>query len=417
MDINKRNYFFMFLDPILFVNAMSLISINAVIPNFLNDLGASAYQISIAIALVSIGTFISQPLFAQAAMNQPNKSASFARLLFFQRLLFLAYVLSIPLTVRYNPGLAIVLFLLFWGIFNFFVGCYSPFYMSILYKVIPGNQRGRLIGYADSAGYALALGSAVLIGIILENMSFPYNYTCIFAIGISLLNINAWGFSMIREEPDKVEKKPIDYLRYIRQVPHALKARKEFAKTVIGNGFMVISNVALSFYALIAIRNFGAGPEQVAIFTGIGVIVNILASTVYGVIGDRFGHIYVLITASIFSAAAAIIVYSINALFAVNIGFALSSLSACGYRISSGINVMDHSPKGEIPLYISVNAMITLVASSLVTLMMGAIIDIFSFTPLYLITGICGAASFFIFYRICKEDRKRELITDNISAK
>ena len=54
MDDRKRNYILLFLDPVLFVNAMAFISINAVIPNFLNDLGASIFQISLASALARL---------------------------------------------------------------------------------------------------------------------------------------------------------------------------------------------------------------------------------------------------------------------------------------------------------------------------------------------------------------------------
>ncbi|NLC45313.1 MAG: hypothetical protein GX783_13660, partial [Clostridiales bacterium] len=50
MNKETRNYILMFWDPISFVAAMAFISINAVIPNFLNELGASAFQISLASA-------------------------------------------------------------------------------------------------------------------------------------------------------------------------------------------------------------------------------------------------------------------------------------------------------------------------------------------------------------------------------
>ncbi len=393
MSYNKRNYLMLFLDPVLFVSGMAFLSVNAVIPNFLNELGASAFQISLASALASIGALATQPIFAQLAMGMPVKNKFFAKLITFQRLLFLAYIPFIPLISKLNPMLSVILFLTLWGIFNLFVGSYSPFYMSILAKIIPGNQRGRLIGFATSTGNILALGSALLIGVLLKKLSFPYNYTWIFSIGIFLLLLNACTFALIQEKPDDVKRKPVNYLKYIVEIPRVFKTQKIYALSVLGNSFLVISNVALAFYSIAAIRMHQAGPEQVALFTAIGIIVTIFGSIVFGLIGDRAGHINVLAIAGTLSASAAAITLIFPTLLAINIGFALSSLSACAYSISNGINILENSPNEQVPLYSSINVMITLIASSLVTIAGGAIIDIFSFLPLFFFTGACGVAA------------------------
>ncbi len=398
MNKDTRNYILMFWDPISFVAAMAFISINAVIPNFLNELGASAFQISLASALCSIGPFLAQPIFAQAAMGTPLKSRAFSRLLFTQRFLFLAYSISIPLIYKHLPGSSVMIFLFVWGIFNIFVGSYSPFYMSVLAKVIPGNQRGRLQGYATAAGNIVALGSAFLVGVFLKMFSFPYSYAWIFGTGAFFLILNAWGFALIKENPDQTEKKAINYFKYIREIPHALKTNKTYATAVLGNSFHVIANVALSFYSLNAIRNFEIGAEQIALFAGIGVLVNIFGSAIFGVIGDKIGHRHVLMITAALSIIAPVLVLSIHSLTVIYISFALSSLAAGGYSLSSGVNIINHSPETQVPLYVSMNTMITFIASSVVTLVAGAMIDIFSFTPLFVVTAVSGLISLLIYH-------------------
>ncbi len=406
MNTTKRNYILMFLDPILFVNAMAFISVYAVIPNFLNDMGASTFQISLAGALVSIGSFISQPIFAQLAMRSPVKTITFSKLLFIQRIMFMVYVLLIPLLVSQYPGISIVLFLVCWGIFNFFVGCYSPFYMSVLSKVISENQRGRLQGFSAAIGNVLALGSAYLVGVLLKNVAFPYNYVWIFGIGTSILLLNSWIFASVKEKPEPVEKKPIQYFKYIKEIPHALKANKRYAVCVLGNSFIVISNIALSFYSLAALRLYEAGPEQIALFTGIGVMASVIGFSIFGIVGDRFGHDYVLMLSAVCSVMAAAAILSINGLIGVYLAFALSSLSTGGYTISCGVNIVNISPRGQVPLYISMNNMITLVASSIITILAGLVIDTFSFAPLFAFTGICGASGFMIFFTANRKARQ-----------
>ena len=398
MKKNQRNYLLILADPILFISAMAFISLNVVVPNFLNNLGASAFQISFASALCSIGPFISQPIFAQYAMGLSLKSNPFSKILLTQRFMFLAYVITIPLINQYISHLSIPVFLVFWGAYNVFVGAYSPFYMSVLSKVIPGNQRGRIQGFAGALGNLLGLGSAFIVGLLLRRIPFPLNYTWILGIGTVILIADAGIFLLIEEKPDKAEKQEINYFKYLREIPHALKGHKEYSSAVLGNCFLVISNVALSFYTLAAIRNFNSGPEQIALFTGIGILVNVFGNLVFGIMGDRIGHRYVLLTNALLSVLASVTVLSFHSIYAVYIGFALSSLSAGGYNISYGVNIINHSPKGTVPLFISINIMITLVAASLVTLIAGAVIDLFSFTPLFIFTGICGVISMLIFY-------------------
>lgn len=398
MDNSKRNYILMFIDTILFVNAMVFLSTNAVIPYFLNDLGASTLQISLASALVSIGALISQPIFAQLAMGLSIKSIFFSRILLIQRLIFLTYVLSIPFLKLSDTRLSIILFLTFWGIFNMFVGSYSPFFMGIFSKVVPGQQRGRLLGFSGAVGNIIALGAAFIVGILLKNMTFPYNYAWVFGIGTFLLIIDAGDLALIREHAEITEKTKISYLRYIKEIPHALRKNPGFAAAVAGNSFIVIANVALVFYSLLAIRTYQAGPEQIAIFTGIAVIVNIISSGIFGVIADRYGHKYILLSAAVFGVLAALVILSVQNLIAVYIAFALSNLCMSGYNISSSMHIINTSPQNQIPLYVSISMMITLVMSSLVTLLGGVIVDQFSFIPVFILSGISAAAGFLIFY-------------------
>lgn len=122
MDHYRRNYLLMFTDIILFMNAMTFLSVNAVITYFLAHLGASTFEIGLVNALVSIGSFVTQPIFAKKVMNLPHKLHAFAKILFIQRLFFLAFVLTIPFIAESHPRIMVALFLLCWAVFSLFVG-------------------------------------------------------------------------------------------------------------------------------------------------------------------------------------------------------------------------------------------------------------------------------------------------------
>jgi len=408
---NKRNYFLLFLDTILFVNGMAFISINAVIPYFLNELGANTFEISLAGALVSIGSFITQPIFAQLAMNLPVKNKIFAVILTLQRFIFMVYAIIMPYLVQINFQVTIVSFLIFWGIFNMFVGSYSPFFNSILAKTIAGNQRGRLIGYSGAVGNILAFGAAILVGVILKNVSFPYNYAWVFGIGAFLLLLDAWDFIPIKELPDTaVQKKKLSYWNYIKNMPKILRQYPRVAKSVYANGFIVVSNIALNYYTLYAIRKYEIDPAQVAVFTAIGVIFNTLGNAGLGIIADRYGHRHVLQCVAIFGVLAAIIVLGVQNLYAVYVAFALSSLAVSGYNISCSMHVIQNSPGDQIPIYVSINTMITLLVSSAVTMLTGVLIDRVSFVPLFILTGLSAAGGFLQLHFIKAQLKQAESI-------
>jgi len=130
-EYGKKNFVLFFIDTVLFINAMTYLSVTAVITYFLNTLGASTFQISLASILVSVGTFISQPIFAKKAAGLTIKLKSFLRILSIQRIFFLFFVMTIPMLVSAGYYLAIMAFLICWGIFSFFVGSYTPFYMAL----------------------------------------------------------------------------------------------------------------------------------------------------------------------------------------------------------------------------------------------------------------------------------------------
>lgn len=393
----RRNYYLIFIDTILFANAMVFLSINAVIPSFLTELGSNTFCISLANALVSIGSFVTQPIFAQIAMNLPIKHRVFAKILILQRIIFIAYVFFIPFLARVGTQISIILFLIFWGIFNLFVGAYSPFFMSIFSKIIDSGKRGRLVGYSGAVGNIIALGATSLVGIILRGIIFPFNYTWIFGLGTFLLLLDGIIFVFVQEPLEPVNKRDISYIRYIKGIPGALKASSGFSKAVLGNSLIVMSNISLAYYTLYAIRKFGAGPTHIAAFTSISVIINTLGNTVFGILADRHSHRHVLKWAAAFGAIAMLVILGATKLYAVYIAFALSSICYSGYFISSSINIMQNSPEDQVPIYISINIMITLVISSIVTILSGVVIDNFSFTPVFIFTGFCAILGFILF--------------------
>ncbi len=380
---------------------MAFLSINTVIPYFLDELGASTFVISLATILASVGVLITQPIFAKLAMKLPYKLKIFFRILLVQRLLFLIFVLSIPLIASRSAALMIAMFLIFWSAFNLFVGSYGPFFMSIMPKLISSEQRGRMSGYGLAAGSFIAIGSSIFMGKLLSEVRYPYNYTLIFGIGILLLLINASFFHFLKAEtPDPITNQNFGYFQYFKYIPTVLRKNKKYATIVLGSCLFVIANINLTYYSLFAIKTYGAGAKEIAVLAVITMLINILANLSLGILGDKKGHARVLQLASLSVLMAGLIVLTVPSLFAVYVAFALSAFGACGFQLSCGMFIIESVLKEELPLYISVNTIVSLIMSSCVMLVSSLIIDEVSFTPIFIVTFLAAIGAFTVFSRL-----------------
>jgi MFS family permease len=391
MNDHRRNYVLLFIDTLLFMNAMTFLSVNAVITYFLAHLGAGTFEIGLVNALVSIGAFVSQPFFAKKVMNLTHKAKAFVRILFTQRIIFFMFVLTIPLVAESHPKLMVVLFLVCWAVFNLFVGSYGPFFMTLFAKMVAERARGRLRGFSSGAGSLLALGSAVLCGVILSKVPYPFNYTLIFAIGVVLLLLDVLTFVLMKEtEPDVVTKVDFNYFQYFKAIPTMFREFKAYQRTVIGFSFTVAAQVGLAYYTIYAVRMFEAGSTVIALFTGITGMANIIGSILFGLIADRIGHRHVLVISSAAGGLACLLIILFPSLWTVYLAFALTNLCVIGYNMSSGILILEQIPRERLPMGISVNAMVTLCVSSVVTIGSSWLADHISFDVVFLIAGLSG---------------------------
>ena len=383
----------MFMDSVLFANAMIFLSINNVLTYFLHSLGASTSEIGFANAVVSIGSFLAQPLFAKKAMKLEYKKGTFCRILSIQRLTFLAFVFAIPLIPSSDAKLTIALFLISWSIFNFCTGSYGPFYMSLLAKMVPVSRQSRLIGFSSAVGNIIAVGSALIVDIFLKDVAFPYNYVLLMGTGIFILLLDVLDFALMKETPDTLSGMPGIDPGYIKRMPGILQENKEFRDLVLGNMFIVASNAGLSYYVLYSIKTFDIGGGQVAVFSVLTVIVSTFASILIGFASDRIGHMKMLRLGTTCNLAASIIIIVFRSLTAVYVCYILSSLCVNFYNLCCNIVIIKSSPKSQVPIYSSINSMITLLASSSVILLSGNLIDKISFTPVFVLVGICASGA------------------------
>jgi len=393
-DVNYNLSLF-FVDGILFVPAMTLISIATVIPFFLEQLNASTFQIAMAASMAFVCTFASQPLFGSIASRAKLMGKTFGKILLLQRIIFLAFVLSIPLFAN-NPPLLVWMFLLFWGIFNIFVGSYSVFFTPLLLKLLPPEKRGAIRGIGFAIGAGIGVGMSALIPVILNRILFPYNFLIIFAIGCLFLMVDSFMFIMMREHEDVQPRIPMSILEYLKGIPSSVKEDAHFRTMIIMFTFLVVANSLLPYYTLYAIRDFSATEAHIALLTALAVASSAVSHVGFGFIIDRYGPMPTSVIAACLVAAAGLLALVSNSFALLLVAWVLANLGSTCYILTANLMLDKVTPPGKLPLYVGVLTTISLAVSSGIMLLLAPLIENAGFTLLFVLIFICGLASLLI---------------------
>ena len=388
----KRNQILFFLDGMMFTPAMTFISIATVIPFFLEYLGASTFQIAMAASLVFICTFMSQPLLGSFASRVRVLAKTFGWILLMQRLIFMAFVLTIPL-LAVNPSLLIWVFLFFWAVFNVFVGSYSVFFTPLLLKLLPPDKRGTFRGIGHAIGSLTGVGMAALIPVIINNIAFPNNFVVIFAAGNIFLLANASLWFMMKEPEDAEPRIPLSIIQYLKGIPSSVREDALFRSMIIMCTFLVVANALLPYYTLYAIREFQATEAHIAVLTALAVISAAVAHIVIGIIVDRYGPVITSVIAACFIILAGILALLTNSLHFLYIAWVFANLGNISYIISMSLLFDKVTSSAKLPLYVGVLTTISMALSSAAILLLAPVLERIGFNFLFAIVLICGASS------------------------
>jgi len=391
----RQNLKMFFIDGITFMPSMALISITAVIPYFLDQLGASTFHIALASSMTLICVFLTQPLFGYIASHSSVMHKTFGKILLLQRFSFLVFIFLIPVFAGHNAAL-INLFLAFWCVFNLFIGSYTVFHTPLLIRLLPPDKRGTIRGIGFAIGSLLGVGMSALIPVILGRITYPYNYMTIFALGVFFLFINASVFFRMRQVKDSEPNEPMSITQYIKRMPSSIGESPPFRTMILTCIFIAVANSILPYYTLYAIRVFSATENHIATLAGLAIFAGAIAHIVLGFIVDKFGPRIVAVIVACLIAAAGILALTTNSLFLLFVSWLLANIGNNGTMIAVSLLLGEVSPTAKLPLYVGVYFTISMAVSAVIVLTLAPLLETFGFTTLFAIVLTCGLSSLLI---------------------
>ena len=391
----QHNLKMFFIDGITFMPSMALISVTAVIPYFLDQLGASTFQIALASSMTLICVFITQPFFGFIASRSKVMNRTFWKILLLQRCSFLLFILLIPVLAGAEEML-INVFLVFWCVYNIFVGSYSVFHTPLLIRLLPPDKRGAIRGIGFAIGSLLGVGLSALIPLILTHITFPHNYMVIFLIGLLFQFANTFVFYFMRESENAPPTESMGLAQYIKQMPSSIQESPPFRASILTCIFLAIANSLLPYYTLYAIRTFSATETNIAVLAGLAIFTGAVAHIVFGYIVDRHGPRVIAAIVACLIVAAGVLALTTNSLILLFVTWVLANLGNSGTMLATSLLLGEVSPPTKLPLYVGVYFTISMALSAIIVLLLAPVLEGLGFTSLFAIVLTCGLASFLI---------------------
>ena len=290
----EKNYRWNFtvnlLDGAIFMFGNSFISAATIIPLFISKLTPSLVPIGLVSIITSAGWFLPQLFSARITERiQKMKQIVVGWGLFLERLPIWVMMIS-AILARFNPGLALILFLFSLAWHALGAGVIAPSWMGLLAKIFSPEKRGSFLGTTMFLGVGMGVLGSAASAWLLENFKFPNSFIALFGIAAFFISLSWVFLAMTREPVGIVETHDQDWDTYWQDLIRILKEDHNFRRYVISNIIITFGAMGSGFVTISAIQRFDVSDATVGLYTLVMLIGQALGNLVLGWMADRFGH-------------------------------------------------------------------------------------------------------------------------------
>lgn len=340
------------LDGAFFGAALGFSSFVTVLPLFVSTLTDSAWLIGLINAIHMVGWQLPQLLTAHRVAALRRYKPMVLLMTIHERLpfLFLALVAWLMPVLGTQVTLLLTYILLIWqGLGG---GLTATAWQSMIGKIIPPRRRGAFYGTQSAAANLLSSGAAILAGILLERLPSPLDFSlCFFLAGIAMAI--SFGFLSRTREPDREPTGASqDRREFWRGLGAILRRDINFRWFLVARLVAQLALMAIAFYTVYAVRDYGMSDEQAGIMTAILMITQTIANPLMGLMGDRWGHRLVMQIGAAAATISALLAWLAPGLGWFYLVFALAGIGNIAFWTTALAMTLEFGTEDERPAYI-----------------------------------------------------------------
>jgi MFS family permease len=388
------NFFANVMDGALFAFAMSLVSIQTVLPLFVRDMGGGSVAVGLIPVVYTIGFNVPQWLIAGYAQRQVYLKPLLLRTALGQRVPWLLLAVATHVVVgRVGPDAAIPLFFVLLALAAIAGSLNLPVWFDLIAYLTPVRRRGRLFGYRTIFGAVFGLAGGGIVTFILQRYPYPEGYALLFVLCFAVMMVSYICLMSLRENRHANPAPGLEKTRVRLSPGRILRTPGNFRSYLVADALQNSAAAGVAFYAVDATSKFSLPSAYAGIFTIIMMVGSITGSALFGHLADRYGH-----KPNLLVAAAATVVGSMAALLAPGVevyavAFVMASLTLSLAMISRLPFLAEISPEAERPSRVAIASMLTS-PFVLTGVLAGWVASQVGYAPVFVASAVLAAASF-----------------------
>jgi MFS family permease len=376
----KRNFIANFGHGMLGMTGFRLVNAPTFVPAYVFMLTGSSVMVGVSQALQQAGAIMSPLLSASAIEDKARILPNAVRTGLMMRLQLLGLALSgWWLSGPWLVG-AIFLFLFLFGYFN---GAQRVTFQMLMAKVIPLAQRGRLQGYRNLAGGAIAAVLSWWAGsTLIANNTLGNGYATTFMLSFILTSLGLLVLTALIREPDSHRRRPAMKLRTrLRELPQLLDDRS-YKFFLVAQLFAAAGRIGVPFCILHAGQVMQLDGHALGLFSFAFLGADTVANLAWGAIGDRKGFRLVFLAAILVWIAGFVLMLMAADAPGFVIGFAALGAASSGYMMSAQTLVLEFGAREDMPMRLALSTTAETSVAAIGPLIGGVVATAFGFASL-----------------------------------
>lgn len=399
-------------DGILFMFAMSFVSVQTIFPVLITKLGGTAVAVGFIPVLWNLGLNLPQILLLNSGHKSHIVMPLIKRYGFLHRFGFFLMALLLLIGIEYIPSelktaaaLTVILFMAVSG------SLAIPNWYQLYAKTTPVTLRGRLLAVRQFTGSFMGIGGGTLVALIIGGLLFPFNFALLFFIAFIILMVSYYFLVNIKEisheEQDATESgNPTDSLR--ARMKKILREKRNYRNFIIADFLLLMSFSANSFFTIHGIQKFTLSNSYAGVYTVVLMASMALGNIAFGYLGDRKGHLLNLRILAVCGTAASLLALTVNNSSIYYLVIFFMGMTMCIQGISRLSFAAELSREKERVAYLSLLNFLTAPAF-LFGIAAGYIIETAGYDWYFAVTAVFSLVSLFVLLFLVREPRNHTL--------
>lgn len=410
---NRRwNFTWTALSGVFFQFGAAFADTGTVVAVFVGRLTPSALAVGAAESIARYGWLLPQLFAANYAQGQRYRKpiylvGGYGRAIFLASLAGVL-LLTPQITSRISALSLLVVFFGLWTLFSFISGLTGVPYNDIVGRVIPSDQRSRLLAVRFFVGGTLAVGAGIFIRAVLQRNSSLIPYGIIFGVGAVVLALSTGCFALVREPPAPVGAERSGFREFLRQGWQVLRSDQRFKLFLSAQLLAGVTAMAIPFYIVQARRLSGLAEAETGTLVAAQMLGGVLLNPLWGWWGDRQGKLSLLKVVASVSAISPILAIMlsffpflspIGTILGYSVVFFFVGATLSGSIIAELGYLMEISPDDRRPEYSGyMNALVS--PTRLLPFVAGVLVETISFQFLFGLAALAVLARLGVLVRL-----------------